>query len=342
MKRLFLRFGLGPVLALALVGVLAQAAASEPVDHPWSGTGPTGTVVSDGTSGPAVFTYDFFGSPTSGASGSWTFSTVASSSRTVNLTYDYTGFHAFFRVTVGLDAFVTHGATTTTTPLVNAGPVNCCTPPSGGFSYSGTVSLSVQAGDTYGFAMRGSNRDTNATLRGTLTVDEPCTETVTGTVSGPLQIGAGVTCINGGTVAGPVSVSAGAVVRLTGATIYGPLTAEGAAQVKACDSTIAGPVSVSGSGGSVLIGSASGSPACGGNVILGPVTLTGNSGSVELGANTISGQVTLSGNGGPAAVVAANTIGGPLSCEANSAEPTDNGNPNTVQGPALGQCAALG
>jgi hypothetical protein len=72
------------------------------------------------------------------------------------------------------------------------------------------------------------------------------------------------------------------------------------------------------------------------------VTLTGNSGGTELVANMIAGQVDLTGNGGPPAVVAANTVDGPLSCEANSADPTDNGQPNTVYGPASGQCAALG
>jgi hypothetical protein len=171
-----------------------------------------------------------------------------------------------------------------------------------------------------------------------------CPNAVSGTVSGPLRIGPGVTCIAGATIAGPVSISAGATVILTGATIYGPLSAAGAAQIAACDSTIAGSVSVSGSSGSVQIGSAAagGTPACGGNVILGPVSLTGNSGGVELGANMIAGQVTLNGNGGPAAVVAANTIAGPLSCAANAADPTDNGQPNTVHGPALGQCAGLG
>jgi len=166
-----------------------------------------------------------------------------------------------------------------------------------------------------------------------------CTQTVTGFVPGALGIGAGVTCINGGTVAGPVTVSAGAAVILTGATIYGPLTATGAAQVAVCDSTIAGPVSVSGSSGSVRIGSAAdGSPACGGNTILGPVNLTGNSGGAELGANTVAGGVTLTGNSGRPEVVAANTIEGPLSCAANNPNPTDNGQLNTVHGPASGQC----
>jgi hypothetical protein len=338
MKRPSLRLGLGMLLTSVLAAIAVQSALSIPADQPWTGSGSgTTTVVSDGSMGPAVFHYQDLGQ----FSGSWSFSTTARSTRTVNLTYDYTGFNAFFDVRVGLDAFVTHGATTTTTSLVDAGPVNCCTPPSGGFTYTGTVSLTVEAGDTYGFMLRGSNFDSNMTLEGTLTVDEPCTQALTGTVSGPLQIGAGVTCINGGTVAGPVSVSGGAVLVLTGATIYGPLTADGS-QVTVCGSTIAGPVSISGSSGSVVIGSADGSAACGGNVILGPVTLTGNSGGTELVANSIAGQVNLTGNLGPPAVVAANTIAGPLSCAANSADPMDNGQANTVYGPAGGQCAALG
>jgi hypothetical protein len=114
-----------------------------------------------------VFTY----SQHFGFSGAWSFSTVASSTRTVNLAWNYTGFHSFFQVRVALQAFVTHGGTTTTS-LVNDGPVNCCTPPSGGFSYSGTASLSVQAGDTYGFLMQGSHFDSAHVLDGTLTVDD--------------------------------------------------------------------------------------------------------------------------------------------------------------------------
>jgi len=60
----------------------------------------------------------------------------------------------------------------------------------------------------------------------------------------------------------------------------------------------------------------------------------------ELGANTVAGGVTLTGNSGPPEVVAANTIEGPLSCAANNPNPTDNGQLNTVHGPASGQCVA--
>ena len=80
------------------------------------------------------------------------------------------GFHAFFQVTAHLEAYVIHAGVTTTTSLVNDGPVDCCTPPSGGFHYTGSVDLSVQAGDEYGFRFGGQNFDSNETLQGTFTV----------------------------------------------------------------------------------------------------------------------------------------------------------------------------
>jgi hypothetical protein len=151
------------VLALSAIAVLSPANA-ELLDTPWSGAG-TGTTatVSDGSAPPAEFSYaaqSFFGG--------WNFQTVAASARTVLLKYRYTGFHAWFQVTVGLDA-VFGGQVY---PLVNDGPVNCCTYPSGGFDYAGTVALPVLAGDSYGFAMRGSNFDSDDRLIGTLVVDE--------------------------------------------------------------------------------------------------------------------------------------------------------------------------
>jgi hypothetical protein len=182
-RRLYPRLGL-VVLAVIVASIVVQAAAANPLDHPWTGSGTgTATVVSDGTTPPAVFSYDAIGF----FDGAWDFHTVASSTRTENLSWNYTGFHSFFEVTVGLEAYVTDGGTTTTTPLVSAGPADCCTAPSGGFTYSGTVSLPVQAGDTYGFAMQGSNDDSIMTLQGTLTVDDTPAQKITDlqtTVSG--------------------------------------------------------------------------------------------------------------------------------------------------------------
>ena len=50
------------------------------------------------------------------------------------------------------------------------GPASCCTAPSNGFDYSGTTTLTVNNGDTFGFTITGSNGDLNSFLRGTLRV----------------------------------------------------------------------------------------------------------------------------------------------------------------------------
>ena len=155
------------VLALSAFAVLSPANA-ELLDTPWSGAG-TGTtvVLSDGSTPPAEFSYaaqSYFGA--------WNFQSVATSARTVLLKYRYQGYHAWYQVTVGLDAVVGSQVF----PLVNDGPVNCCTYPSGGFDYTGTVALPVLAGESYGFAMRGSNFDWDNRLLGTLVVDEASKE----------------------------------------------------------------------------------------------------------------------------------------------------------------------
>ena len=162
------------MVALALGVALWLSAAAGAAATPWSGSG-TGTtsVVSNGTAGVAQFTYS--DSEFCCASGSWTFSTVSNSSGSIPLDWSYSGYHAFFQVTVSLSAFVTHLGVTTTFPLVDDGPADCCTPPSGGFSYTGTTTLPVLAGDTYGFLMSGTNGDSDGRLIGTLTVVLPAT-----------------------------------------------------------------------------------------------------------------------------------------------------------------------
>jgi hypothetical protein len=162
---------LAAALTIASAAVLAPAAAAQTLDSPWVGSGSTNnSVVSDGAAAPAEFSYSRLGF----ASGAWEFSTSADSARVVELDWKYEGFHAWAGVRVGLQAFVTRGGDTTLTPLVNAGPAWCCAgEPSGGFSYDGTVTLSIEPGDTYGFRLSGSNGDSDRTLNGTLTVNEP-------------------------------------------------------------------------------------------------------------------------------------------------------------------------
>jgi hypothetical protein len=158
------------LLAMSVAVVAAGGAGAAPAPDVWSGSGPGGQVVSDGTTSAPQFHYDLTRASDDFAARSWSFTAVASSSGSITLPYDYRGSHAYFDVTVHLEAVVIHDGESTSKTLVNDGPVNCCTPPSGGFHYTGTTSLDVQAGDTYGFTFGGNNFDYNNRLQGTLTV----------------------------------------------------------------------------------------------------------------------------------------------------------------------------
>src|SRR5688500_9827868 len=114
------------------------------------------TVPRDGAGGVAEFQYNHDLGVSGGASGSWDFHTTAAQSGTVNLDFLFTGLHAWFQVTVGLQAYVERdGVVTTVETLVADGPVNCCTQPSNGFTYPGDTALVVEVGDEFGFHITG-------------------------------------------------------------------------------------------------------------------------------------------------------------------------------------------
>lgn len=134
--------------------------------NPWAASGPgTVTLISDGTTGNPSMSYYLSGwavySPQT-----WQFSTTASQAMTVTLPFHYTGFHAWYAVEVWVRAFV--GGTEY--PLISQGPINCCTPPSGGFDLTGSVTLTVAQGESFGFRFGGRNYDSDARLLGTFTV----------------------------------------------------------------------------------------------------------------------------------------------------------------------------
>ncbi len=207
---------------------------------------------------------------------------------------------------------------------------------------AGVISGTPVLAGTFGFTVQATDSTSptpqTATAQLSITVGG-CATTITGSHAGPLTIGSGVTCLAGATVSGPVKITAGAVVSVASSRLAGPLSASDPGSLAVCGSTVSGPVSVSGATGLVLLGGTAGSP-CGQDAISGPVTLSGNTGGLTLTGNTISGPASISGNSG-GAVVAGNTIDGPLSCSGNNPAPADNGQPNTVQGPASGQCSTL-
>ncbi|GAA2709902.1 ExeM/NucH family extracellular endonuclease [Micromonospora olivasterospora] len=160
-----------------------------------------------------------------------------------------------------------------------------------------------------------------------------CTTTITGKYSKPLVVTAGLTCLENATVSGPVRVDPGASLVVTGGSIAGPVSAVRPVLFEVDGAIITGPLTVTGATGGVEISEGK---------VTGPVSLTANTGGVRLDGVTITGPVTLTGNtGSQPVVVAANTIGGPLGCSGNSPAPGNDNRPNTVRGPATGQCAKL-
>ena len=151
--------------------------ASPPV---WQALGDgTTTVIEDGSDGPPQFTYSYDPGGGGGVEGAeWGFFTTATTTGPVSLDWSYTGLHAFAGVTVGLSVVVIgfDGGDVSTSVLAE-GPKSCITfgcvgqSPSGGFSYVGTTTVNVEPGDTYGFALTGSNGDSNTSLTGRLVVN---------------------------------------------------------------------------------------------------------------------------------------------------------------------------
>jgi PKD repeat protein len=162
-----IKIALGFLLATVPLCVFGQTGA-------WTGDGPEGTftVVSDGTISCPELEYFMEGQAVWDLQ-TWDFHTTATSSGTIELPYHYSGLHAWHQVEVFLDAYVIHGGETNTTPVFSMGPVNCCEYPSNGFNEVGTVTLTVESGDTYGFRFGGENYDSSDVLMGTFVIGLP-------------------------------------------------------------------------------------------------------------------------------------------------------------------------
>jgi hypothetical protein len=151
-----------------------------------------------------------------------------------------------------------------------------------------------------------------------------CTETVTGTVRGGLDVGSGVVCLDGAVVSGGVNVAAGASLVVDGGSLRGGLNADGAHTVRLTGTEVRGAVRVSGTTSEVMV--------------LGS-ELTG---SLALHGNTQVPSPTWTGDpGGYGPVLAGNSVRGSLSCTGNSPAIADFGAANDVTGSAAGQCAHL-
>ena len=155
------------LLPLALCTVAASALALVPAARadnlgPFTASGPGTTTVtpSSGTDNTFTFTYADSGSQVFDGE-NWTFSAIALTSGLHTINYQGGGDDAYSQASASASAF--DGTSTQT--LFSSGTF-------GPFSYSGTVTLDLTAGQAYGFTFGGKNYDYNDYLTGNLTVTD--------------------------------------------------------------------------------------------------------------------------------------------------------------------------
>ncbi|WP_224245995.1 hypothetical protein [Hyalangium gracile] len=130
----------------------------------WSAAGPgTRSATADGSATDAMtFDYSLSGSSVWSAQ-SWTYSATAPRDTTLEFGWNYTGFHAWYRVNAQARAFADgpNGRAYVDLYSRNYGD---------GWNVSGTASLELHEGYAFGFIIDGSNYDSDSRLLGTLKV----------------------------------------------------------------------------------------------------------------------------------------------------------------------------
>ncbi|MEQ8316081.1 MAG: GC-type dockerin domain-anchored protein [Phycisphaerales bacterium] len=88
-----------------------------------------------------------------------TFSIEADKSGTISFDYDYSGFHGFASTEVYLEVFAETSDGVTSIVIVDQ-------PDGGGFQYTGSVEIDVEAGMDFGIIVGGGNFDSNSVING--------------------------------------------------------------------------------------------------------------------------------------------------------------------------------
>ena len=151
------------ILSMAIIfTLLVPASSASSASGSWVGEGPGTLTVSDGSTSDPALHYEL--NPGDHDTKWWQLNSTATDTNYVTVQWEDTGSHAWYDVQVELVAFVTRNGEKDEVPILNESP-------SGDFSYKGTYSFKLYAGDEYGFEFGGSNFDSNNFLTGTLVVN---------------------------------------------------------------------------------------------------------------------------------------------------------------------------
>lgn len=152
---------IGIFVVVGLFFVISVTHAQLPNSTTWTSAGSGNSTVVESTYGVG-FSYDY-PYTNSYEERNWEFSAIATDTGVLNYNWDYTGMHAWFQARAKVTAFVENDGVRSTTVLYNNDVY-------GNFDMSGTSSLQLTAGDTYGFTITGYNFDGSKHLRGSLKV----------------------------------------------------------------------------------------------------------------------------------------------------------------------------
>jgi hypothetical protein len=173
-----------PLLAAVLFAAGSSRLSATSFDYnasDWSAKSDNGrgTLSLASTGSALFFTYneDYIGDDT------WTLSSTASSTGTVDFDWQNAGFYSWFMATGSLEEFYydSTGAEHTTTlwSVQHLDPDSGDSSISGGFKFSGSSEMNIYAGKQYGFILNGFEGDETAIMKGTLSLSDTPNSTLT-------------------------------------------------------------------------------------------------------------------------------------------------------------------
>ncbi|MBO9521930.1 MAG: hypothetical protein J7518_10380 [Nocardioidaceae bacterium] len=153
-----------------LIGVAVRPAVAADVGAGWSAAGPGATLLSDGSTASPSFRYSTM------SQGKWTFLRTATQAGTITLPWWWSGENGVSRASRMLSLGVFKGGNLVK-PQVLVNKAGTATGPST-FTESGKATLTVAAGDTFGFQLEAGARDSASTISARFVLPKPPTVTV--------------------------------------------------------------------------------------------------------------------------------------------------------------------